>query len=175
MARKKKITLQQKKFIDELFIDYNQSAAAIRAGYSPRSAASIASELMANPDIQELVELRRAQLSSRTGSSVERIKNELSAMAYVNPKNFFKKTESGDIELKNMMELSDEDAAAIQEITITKGKNGVTTKIKVYEKKGPLELLGKTENMFKENVNINVKSGLAGKMEAARKRVKQNE
>ena len=113
MARKNKgPTLMQKRFVDELFVDYNQTAAAIRAGYSPRSAHSIASELRANPDIQEMIELRQAQISARTGSSVERIKHQLGSIAYANPKKFMETTKHGEIIFKDMEDIDDIDAAA---------------------------------------------------------------
>ena len=171
MARKNKgPTLMQKRFVDELFVDYNQTAAAIRAGYSPRSAHSIASELRDNPDIQEMIELREAQISARTGSSVERIKRELASIAFVNPKNFIETTDHGEITIKNMEDIDDIDAAAIQEITVTRGRSGTTTKLKLIDKKGPLELLGKTEGMFKDKIEVEFKGGVAERLKRAKER-----
>ena len=51
----KKLTPKQQCFIEEYLIDLNATAAAIRAGYSPRTARAIACENLAKPDIQEAI------------------------------------------------------------------------------------------------------------------------
>jgi phage terminase small subunit len=153
IARKKGITDKQRRFVEEYFVDYNQTAAAIRAGYSPRSAGVIAAELMANPAIQELIELRRAQLSSRLNYSVQRIQDRLACMGFANIRNLVD-IKDGEVKIKNMDDISEYDSAAIQEISISKTKNGTTTKIKLVDAKGPLELLGKSVGMFKDKVEI---------------------
>ena len=50
-----KLTPKQQRFIDEYLIDLNATQAAIRAGYSPRTARAIACENLAKPDIQEAI------------------------------------------------------------------------------------------------------------------------
>ncbi len=45
------MTPKQEKFICEYLVDHNGTQAAIRAGYSERSAASTASDLLSNPNI----------------------------------------------------------------------------------------------------------------------------
>lgn len=175
MARKKKITDQQLRFVDEYFIDYNQTAAAIRAGYSPRSASSTACDLMKNPDIEELIEFRKAQLSSRLGVSVQRIRDRLASMAFGSIANVVDVTEDGQIKLKKIEDISEIDMSAVQELTMTKGKNGSTLKVKMYDAKGAAELLGKEQGMFRDKLDVNITGGLADRMEAARRRVKQDE
>lgn len=169
MGRKKGVTLKQKRYVDELFIDYNQKAAAIRAGYSPKSASDIANELMKNPDIIELIELRQSQLSARIGITQERIRAELAALAFGNMRNFIN-IEDGKVSLKDMKDISEIDSAAIQEVTVTKTKDGSITRFKIAEKKGPLELLGKTEGMFKDKLDINVTGTISERLKAARER-----
>ena len=48
-----KLNEKQKKFCQEYIIDFNGTQAAIRAGYSKKSAKAIASENLTKPDIQE--------------------------------------------------------------------------------------------------------------------------
>jgi len=47
----KKLTVKQELFCNEYLIDHNGTAAAIRAGYSPKSARTQASENLLNPNI----------------------------------------------------------------------------------------------------------------------------
>ena len=46
------MTEKQKRFCDEYLIDLNATQAAIRAGYSKKTARSIGNELLTKPDIQ---------------------------------------------------------------------------------------------------------------------------
>ena len=49
---------KQKRFVDEYIIDLNATQAAIRAGYSERSARNTASRMMANDNISEAISKR---------------------------------------------------------------------------------------------------------------------
>ena len=54
----KKLTAKQQRFCDEYLIDLNATQAAIRAGYSEKSARQMATENMAKPSIKEYIEKR---------------------------------------------------------------------------------------------------------------------
>ena len=54
---------KQLRWIDEYLIDFNGAAAAVRAGYSPKSARSIAHENLTKPDIQAVVQNRQAAMA----------------------------------------------------------------------------------------------------------------
>lgn len=54
-------TQKQQRFCDEYLIDFNGTQAAIRAGYSRKSARAIASETLTKPYIQEYIQFRLSQ------------------------------------------------------------------------------------------------------------------
>lgn len=56
-----KLTAKQQRFCDEYLIDLNATQAAIRAGYSEKTARSIAAENLTKPDIQEYIQKRLAE------------------------------------------------------------------------------------------------------------------
>lgn len=56
-----KLTAKQKRFCDEYLIDLNATQAAIRAGYSPKTARMIANENLTKPYIKEYIEKRMAE------------------------------------------------------------------------------------------------------------------
>ncbi len=58
MAR---LTAKQKRFCDEYLIDLNATQAAIRAGYSAKSARGIGAENMAKPNIRAYIDERMAE------------------------------------------------------------------------------------------------------------------
>jgi phage terminase small subunit len=65
-ATKKPLTPKQALFVKEYLIDLNGTQAAIRAGYSKKTAYSIAEELLRKPEIKEAVALAMAKREERT-------------------------------------------------------------------------------------------------------------
>jgi phage terminase small subunit len=60
------LTAKQQRFVEEYLIDLNATQAAIRAGYSQDTARAIGCENLTKPDIQEAIELARAEQRKRT-------------------------------------------------------------------------------------------------------------
>ena len=52
------LTTKQQRFIEEYTVDWNATQAAIRAGYSEKTAHHIGSENLRKPDIKEAIEAR---------------------------------------------------------------------------------------------------------------------
>lgn len=61
-----KLTAKQQRFVDEYLIDLNATQAAIRAGYSVKTANEQAARLLANVSVQETVQQRMADRQKRT-------------------------------------------------------------------------------------------------------------
>lgn len=59
------LTAKQQAFVDEYLVDLNATQAAIRAGYSPKTARSIAAEYLAKPNIAEALAKRQSQRLER--------------------------------------------------------------------------------------------------------------
>jgi phage terminase small subunit len=53
------LTAKQQRFVEQYLIDLNATQAAIRAGYSPRTAAQIGAENLRKPDISAAVQAGR--------------------------------------------------------------------------------------------------------------------
>ena len=61
----KKLTPKQARFVAEYLNDLNATQAAIRAGYSKRSACSQAFDLLRKPEIAAAVQARREKLAEK--------------------------------------------------------------------------------------------------------------
>lgn len=61
-----KLTPKQQRFVDEYLIDLNATQAAIRAGYSPKTARQIGEQNLSKLDIQQAIEQAKAERSERT-------------------------------------------------------------------------------------------------------------
>jgi phage terminase small subunit len=71
------LTLQQRLFAHEYLIDRNATRAAIRAGYSARSAGSQAHDLLKKPEIRKIIAIGARKLTETTGITAERVQLEL--------------------------------------------------------------------------------------------------
>lgn len=60
------LTAKQRKFVEEYLVDLNATQAAIRAGYSQKTAKSIGQENLTKPDIQAEVQKAMQKASERT-------------------------------------------------------------------------------------------------------------
>jgi phage terminase small subunit len=68
-----KLSAKRRKFVEEYCIDFNASAAAVRAGYSKRCARQLGSRLLTYVDIAEAVTQRAHKLQERAEVTVEEI------------------------------------------------------------------------------------------------------
>lgn len=68
---------KQKKFCNEYLIDLNATQAAIRAGYSEKTARSIANENLTKPDIQDYIQNLQSGIQKRNRISQDEIIQDL--------------------------------------------------------------------------------------------------
>jgi phage terminase small subunit len=59
------LTPKQQRFVEEYLIDLNATQAAIRAGYSPRTAYAIGSENLAKPEIKAALQAGQAAVTTK--------------------------------------------------------------------------------------------------------------
>jgi phage terminase small subunit len=76
------LTRKQLKFIDEYLVDENGARAAIRAGYSRKTARSIASENLKKPKIAMTIERYRLEASDKAGGGRSKIVHILATLAF---------------------------------------------------------------------------------------------
>jgi phage terminase small subunit len=139
-----RMTDKQERFCEEYMIDLNATQAAIRAGYSPKTANEQGSQLLAKLSIQNRIAQLQAEQSRRTGVSTDRVVRELAKIAFVNAADLIDpKTAS----LKS--DASHDDLAAVQSVKVkTFGEDGLEQEVKLADKLRALDLLGKHLGMF---------------------------
>ena len=67
------LTKKQERFVDEYLIDLNATQAAIRAGYSGKTARSVGAENLTKPDIKKAIEEALTAVHSAKIANVEEI------------------------------------------------------------------------------------------------------
>ena len=71
------LTAKQQRFVDEYLIDLNATQAAIRAGYSEKTARSVGSENLTKPDVADAIAQRQQRIAKRAEVTVESLAIEL--------------------------------------------------------------------------------------------------
>ena len=139
-----RMTDKQERFCEEYMIDLNATQAAIRAGYSPRTANKQAGRLLVNVGIQNRIAQLQAEQSRRTGVTADRVVRELAKIAFANASDLID-PETASVKL----DASRDDLAAIQSIKVKSfGEDGLEHEVKLADKLRALDLLGKHLGMY---------------------------
>lgn len=147
-----KLNAKRQRFADEYLIDLNATQAAIRAGYSSKTANEQGSRLLADVNVRAYIDERMAELSKRTGVNQERILRELARIAFLDPTtlvNMDDATIRGDA--------SEDDTAAIASVKVKEVKGdfeSIEREVKFADKLKALELLGKRFAMWVDKQQV---------------------
>lgn len=156
------LTPKQGAFVREYLIDLNATQAAIRAGYSAKTAYSMGEENLRKPEIAAAVAEAQAARAKRTEITADRVLKELARIGFADVRKLF-----GDDGLQSPTEMDDETAAAVQSVEVvvrrTPGDEKNVEhihKIKLNDKLGALTQIGRHLGMFTDKIehggNMNV-------------------
>ncbi|HMR18074.1 MAG TPA: terminase small subunit [Sphingobacterium sp.] len=141
------LTQKQKRFCEEYLIDLNATQAAIRAGYSQKTARAIGQENLTKPDIQVYIAELQQKVSERTNITVDMVVKELARIGFSDITSYLKVRGTRNkkfVEIFNTDKLSEDQTAAISEIKQT--KEGIS--LKLHNKTEALTKLGMHIGMF---------------------------
>ena len=151
-----KLTEKQQRFVDEYLIDLNATQAAIRAGYSAKTADVQGSRMLGNVKVQQAIAEAMAKRSKRTGVNQDRVVLELAKLAFV------KMTDLVDGNGKIKDTATDDDLSCIESIKYkhsdTDTGYSVEREVKISSKLKALELLGKHLGMWNDKLDVNIAS-----------------
>ena len=141
---KKGISRKQQRFCEEYVIDWNGTHAAIRAGYSKKSARNIAANNLAKPEIEEYIAEIQTDLAKLAGVSALRNIKELMKIAYSSMHHF----KEDWMTERSFKDLSEDDKAAISEIfyqdkVSAGGTKEKIVKFKLHDKQKAIEIINK--------------------------------
>lgn len=151
MSDAKKLTPKQAAFVREYLVDLNATQAAIRAGYSRRTARAIAAENLTKPYIAEAVQEAKAGRAERTEITADMVLKELARIGFADVRDLFEWDEESTTFVPSANLTSDQ-AAAVASVKsettrFTTPSGEVETKIKLelktHDKLGALREIGK--------------------------------
>lgn len=156
------LTPKQRRFVSEYRKDLNATQAAIRAGYSKKTARQQGERLLSNVDIATLVAKKTQEQLDKADLTAEKVISEVAKLAFANMLDYMTITQDGEA-FVDLSKLTREQAAAIQEITVDETGGGAgdnrrervqRTRFKLADKKGALELLCKHFALLTEKLDI---------------------
>ena len=148
----RKISDRQKLFVREYMVDLNATQAAIRAGYSPRSASQRGWALRQNPEVATRIEAAMASRAEAVGITPERVLCELARLSFANIHDYLQPGGAGSGGWVDPATLTHEQAAAVTALEIVedgKAEGGTRrVRVKLADKSRNLELIGRYLGLF---------------------------
>lgn len=160
MAIGMKLSAKQERFCREYIIDLNATQAAIRAGYSARSANSMAARLIVKDSIQKKIRELQSERAAKLEVSAEAVVKELARLAFFDPGTVVRVLAGGVLEITPTDQLTDDQRRAVAAVSQSDG----STRIRFADKLRALELLGKHLGLFVERQEVVSKVSLVEEM-----------
>jgi phage terminase small subunit len=142
---------QQRRFVAEYIVDFNATQAAIRAGYSEKTARQIGSFLLTKVDVKAAVQAAMVDFAEEKAVLKSRVVKELASIAFSNITDLYHKADGTDLVLADLKQLDRKKTTVIKELKIKRSsfsgdKGDSSTEevtVKLYSKEKALELLGR--------------------------------
>ena len=159
------LTPKQEMFCKEYLIDLNATQAAIRAGYSEKTARSVGQENLTKPDIQERVQQLMEERSNRVQLEADEVMWELKNILQADLANYIEINEdTGAIRARGFDDMPEGASRAIQSIEedriIREDNDGKQTtvhdkfKFRLYNKERMIELAMKHLGMLNDKLEL---------------------
>lgn len=155
--RTRPLSARQQLFVLEYLACWNGTQAAIRAGYSAKTAHITAGELIRHPAIATSIAAAQAKRAKRLEISADRVIAKIAKIAFGDIRQLFNE----DGTPKRPDELDADAAALVRDVevsyVVTRDGRLTNYKLKLHDKLAALVTLGKHLGLFAENVNVNVR------------------
>ena len=162
-----KLTPKRMRFVDEWLIDFNGKQAAIRAGYSAKTAEVTAAKLLRNAKVQAEIARRQKDLQKRTEVSQDRVVKELARIAFANIADYLHvetqtrtKDDGTEVTYQTVVFNETQELSADQRAALAVVKQSVNGfELKMHDKIKALELLGRHIGMFNDKLSLSGADG----------------
>lgn len=141
------LTPMMERFIEEYPKDLNGTRAAIRAGFSKKSACTRASQMLQDPYVIKALKREYKKIQRRNHIEQDQVLKELSLIAYSNILDFCE-WKNNELKLFDSKYLSRSDAASIRKITKKETLKTTTVTLELYDKPNALMVLCRYLNIL---------------------------
>ena len=178
-------TPRQAQFVREYLIDLNATQAAVRCGYSEKTANTQGPRLLHEPAIRAAIEAAMRQRADDTGVRSERVLSEIAAMAFYDPGEIMLEIGRDDPDLAAEVSVDDDGKIyglrgprdirrlpeQVRRAIVGWGwdRNGRFT-VKLADKSKALDQLARHLSLYHDKLELTGVDGLADRLERARSR-----
>ena len=146
---------RQERFALEYLIDSNATQAAIRAGYSKRTAKVTGCRLLTNVNVAGAIAESKARIADRAELTAQRVLEEIRRLAFCDARQFF--DEAGNLKPLTALTAADGSVLAGFEIINKNAEAGdgvidTVHKIKLWDKTRALEMAAKYFGLLTEKI-----------------------
>lgn len=142
-------------FVKEYLIDLNATAAAKRAGYSPKTAHSSGQRLLKHVEVAAAINKAMKERADRVEITGDRVLQELASVAFLRITDVVEWDDSGRATFKSSDKLLSIAKAGISEIQEKMTADGTrTVSLKLHNKLTALESLGKHLGLFPNKLQL---------------------
>lgn len=161
------LTLKQRAFVAQFVASRNATQAAVKAGYSPRTAGVMASRLLRNVQVSDAVAAEIKKRFAKFDINVDNVLQELAKLAFSNAQDYLQVQPDGTA-IVDLSLLTRDQAAAITEVETAEFKGvggaggvrkGMKVKVKLADKRSALEALCKYALRLGDRLEITGKDG----------------
>ena len=149
-----KLSAKQRLFVEEYLVDLNATEAALRAGYSKKSAKQIGTENLAKPAVAAEIEKALKKRVERIEVSQDAVIQELAGIAFANIFDVAQ-WDGQSVNVFDSGSLPKSVLSAVSQVSAT--AHGVT--LRMHDKHAALVTIGKHLGMFAEKVNFEIRDG----------------
>jgi|TARA_Y100000034_G_scaffold128619_1_gene183577 phage terminase small subunit len=151
-TKTKTLTPRQEKFVSEYLINGNATQSAITAGYSQKTAKSMAQRLLTNVGIRQRLDKHIEKAAEKAIVTKAEVLKEWKKVAFTDMRDFVTYDGGGSVDLTPTSLLTDDQAAAIAEVKITANAQGQqTVNIRLLDKLKALHELGQHLGLLGDN------------------------
>jgi phage terminase small subunit len=169
------LTPKQNRFVAEYLVDLNATQAAIRAGYSKRTATEQSYDLLRKPQIRAMIDEAMVKRAERVEVKADDVLRELMRVGLADISQAYDKNG----QLKPLHEMSEDVRRAIAGVEVEelyeghgddRVRIGSLVKVRFWDKTRGLEMLGRHLKMFTDKVEHEAGPGLEALLLAAREK-----
>jgi phage terminase small subunit len=152
------LSAKQRQFALEYLKDLNATQAAVRAGYSAKTAYAQGSRLLSKAEVQAFIAARQSKRAEKLEISAQRVLEEMARVAFADIGAAFDEN-GGLLPIHRMPEDTRRALASVESDELSDGAGserasiGTTRKVKMFDKLRSLEMLGKHLGLFEEGAN----------------------
>jgi phage terminase small subunit len=169
---KAKLVEKRALFVREYLKDFNGAQAAIRAGYSKKTARAIACKLLTFADVQAAIASAQEKRAERLDITVDRVVQEYAKIAFSKISDYLSFGPKG-VKLKDSLGMSDSALAAVLEVSERAATEFDTRSIsfKLHSKTSALEAVGRHLGMFNDKIELKVQGAVEELLDSVKGRM----